>query len=1200
MSEKFFGQSMGNKEHIKQELDDAGISHPSEWRDAVHFEDEKGEESVIKKTESIEIIKTGEINNENWQKQLDTAFEQNDYELIKTLRKVRPQSAPKAELIEARMRELITTRPNQWVEVFGKIKSISSDVELDQTLVAEEFGKLFEKFAQEKGIAEQLKEFKRATGYTPPPEVVQTKYRSIFAGKKSYNFDTEDLIKDIKGLTGAQPDKAIFQEIVDAGDILQAKRIAQFFGVEVTSEMVQRSYEVQFEKNGSLDTYRMSELGEKPNQALVEKAYQRIIEKHGKNWMDSIKSLEQSTGVKPTFTGEQLRPVFEEYFSNGWYGQKGYVGVEHVTEMTGIKPPVDLVEKIAIKIVDGGHDYIDQGKKIKEGLDRLRESTGIDFTVPEFEIQERYQKAIADKQAHVISNLHGALGIRPSVDKETARQFMVGLMDETYHNPISELEKVFGVTFKATDEEIDTKQNENLTKLSFDKIAKIQELTGKTPDRAKIQEVVEQYAEKQFSQERNQYHPWDKGLKKVLEQFSVSILEDQIQSFYRRSVEGQSVDTTKIKEINELFGRQLPAELAQIAYKSLIQKGGYIISTIESVYQLSGNIKPELSAEEIYSYNLAQLEDGWPDHIEKLAKITGENPEFKQEDIQALYKKSILNGKAGRIASIKKFTGVGLGLDAETREYVSKKIQSDIETASTKEYTRTYNYDQKEFDTSALEQELKEAATLMQVTGIKPDEALVQAYYKKIFSEDPNWLSRLELMSKNLGISPSLSPEQIQERGQQLLESGRLESFEKLLKYGQFSYDQALVEKVYQSLLQKAEEWERKMNDRGGLSGGDAYTYEYFVDNFADRLSELQKMSGVEIGNDMLAQAFFRNMNTRSNRRSYNAVGNASEFLKEKFGKEIDSTLAQNIYSELFINGNLEAIGELKKKTGLIPEISLENVREKCDVLLQKRDFKILGTIKTLLNLEALPLTPEIVQAEYTKLVDNPKFATREDKDIEVFYSLYELTRVRPELSPEQAGLGYRKVMFASYDGSYDKFERVVGIPPTESDLQNQVYILLIQDYSTKDSVLKFTEKHKIKVSPEIAQKAVARRLEKITMGSVSSFIKNIKLIEEISETQIRLEADVVEKQVERIIQGHKPTEYSCTELDDLFQWFEENTGQKPSQKMIDLAYTQTLGQSISYAEGKDLKAWDWLKQKYGLPSPKAVQQIYFAQLASK
>ena len=71
---------------------------------------------------------------------------------------------------------------------------------------------------------------------------------------------------------------------------------------------------------------------------------------------------------------------------------------------------------------------------------------------------------MTDGKVRVISNLYDAFGIRPSVDKETARQFMVGMMDETCRNPIQELEKVFGVKFKATKAEIETdEQKKNLS-----------------------------------------------------------------------------------------------------------------------------------------------------------------------------------------------------------------------------------------------------------------------------------------------------------------------------------------------------------------------------------------------------------------------------------------------------------------------------------------------------------------------------------------------------------------------------------------------------------------------------------------------------------------------------------------------------------------------------------------------------------------
>ena len=132
-----------------------------------------------------------------------------------------------------------------------------TNVEFDIAVLSSEFSKLLEQFGNEKGILDQLKSFKGATGYNPSAETVQAKYRNIFAGKKAYSFNEEDLIKDVRSLTGVQPDKEIFQEMVDRGDILRAKKFSPIFGIEITSEIIQQAYEAQFAKNGYLDTSRM-------------------------------------------------------------------------------------------------------------------------------------------------------------------------------------------------------------------------------------------------------------------------------------------------------------------------------------------------------------------------------------------------------------------------------------------------------------------------------------------------------------------------------------------------------------------------------------------------------------------------------------------------------------------------------------------------------------------------------------------------------------------------------------------------------------------------------------------------------------------------------------------------------------------------------------------------------------------------------
>jgi len=80
------------------------------------------------------------------------------------------------------------------------------------------------------------------------------------------------------------------------GDIVNAKKIAQFSGEEVTSEIIQRAYEAQLEKNGYVDSGTNSRDGELPNEDLVTRSYYRIVESHRNNWINVIESLKKQLG----------------------------------------------------------------------------------------------------------------------------------------------------------------------------------------------------------------------------------------------------------------------------------------------------------------------------------------------------------------------------------------------------------------------------------------------------------------------------------------------------------------------------------------------------------------------------------------------------------------------------------------------------------------------------------------------------------------------------------------------------------------------------------------------------------------------------------------------------------------------------------------------------------------------------------------
>jgi len=1188
MRERFFEQrERVNKkvEAINRELSDAGISDPSEWRKALDLETplerEEGLEQDGRSLEKIKAkseIQAGAIDGRHWQRQLDVAFEQGNFSLIQTLQRVRPDNIPNPELVRNKLNDLVISRPSRWEETYRTIREVSN-LEADPTVVEGEFTKLLEQLGKEKGILEQLKAFKQATGHTPSAEQVQQKYRNIFAGRKSYSFDTEDLIKDIKGLTGAQPDKIIFQEVVDTGDILQAEKIAPFFGEEVTSEMIQRAYEAQFEKNGWLDIHHLSKIDEKPNPELVQRAYQKIIEKHGNGWMDSVKSLEQATGIKPVFTEEEMRPIFEEYFQNGWYGQKGYIGVEHVTELTGIKAPVDLVEKTALKIVDSGHQYINQGKAIKEGIKKLQESTGVEFEIPESEIQDRYQKAMADKEPHIITSLYGVLGIRPNVDKEEARQFMVGLMTETHHNLIPELEKVFNIRFKATDEEIESKYDEMFDNNNFDGLTRIQELTGKTPDQEKLQVAVQRHVEQQFTKERNQYHPWDKGLKKILEEFSVSIPEDQILSFYRRSVEGESVDTTKIKELNELFGLHMPAGLAQISYKRLIQKGGYI-SALESVHQLSGGVKPDLSAEEIYAFNLALLENGYTSSIEKLAKITGISMPFKPEDILALYKKLILGGKAWRIEDIKELTGVELELDADMIQHVSQKIQNSIGIAASKEYITLETQHGKQFNTRTLEQDLGEAATLIWVTGIKPDDGLVQAYYQKIFSEDSNWEPRLEIMTKSLGIAPSLPPELLQAKGEQLLEQGALRGFQHLQEYGQFTFTPEIAEKAYTGLLatnRRHDEYDRAR---------------YYNNDWIDRIKQLQKLSGIPPTEAQLAEIFFHisqdGLITGS--RYSEGVEKTIKFFAENFQTKITVGMVKDIALSYLSQRDTDNLKKFIEKVGIVPEFSDDDLIHHVNRLLEEKKIDTLASLKQTMKLANLPVTEAVVQGAYQYFSSQEDFGKENSRSLQAFKQVFELTGIPANLPPEQVDQIYKSTRFAEWQ----KLNEVVGGLPSQEIVQYKY----LQFFTGRHHGL---DKNIAAVHTLTNQSPKAETISKALEHFASEGkIEEMSNIVKIVGGQPTMNPESGQNAYRKIMgQGEEKLIIAINFLNDV-------CGIRPDSETMYQIYLNIFGRiyyknAYEGADGKRMypQFWDYLVKKFGKPDSEIVQRIYLAQLAA-
>jgi hypothetical protein len=1196
MRERFFESGrMHNKAAIKRDLEDAGIDHVDQWQEALDID-----HSIQKIEDEKHLVKVGTIDDALWQEQLDSAFKKGDYALITTLRRVRPQSVPDERIIKSKMNELVMSQSKKWADDFSQIQFLFK-VAADQHIVHDEFGKLLEKYGTEKGVLDRLNELKRVTGYLPTAEQVQAKYRDVFKnGLKYSSLKIPDLVRNIKNLSGIQPDMSIFQEVIDSGDVVKVAELAPLFGVEDINEMAQQAYENDFAKNGCLDFVKVRAVGKMPTPDLIQRIYQRIVADQRQDWPDQIKYVERETGIKPVYSVEQLQPIFSKFLSNGWYGKSGYVGVKDIIEMSGMLPSEELVLKTALELIDYvlHHEVkiVNSGSDITERLNRLRENVGRDFQIPESEIQARYVSAMSNKNWQAVINLYGAFKIKPKIEHETARRFMVEYIDELGENPLPKLEEIFGFKLQATPEEIASKQDSDLEEYEFDKIAQIRITTGKKCPKSKLKTALAKLLEIEATtppHDRTTYEKnWQDKIRKHLKQFALTFNPETVVAVYNALAQNEVVYAENFSKIFELTGVPLPSDLAQRVCKKILspdyvtygtsqRKTSYnypVQDALSVVYGIS-LVRPAVSREDVQLFYISELKSNSYNAdrgIRAVSEITGIQPQWNPAEVQSLYKHLILNSKEDSVKSIHTITGISPVLDTETLAYVLGKLESSIETVGAIDYQRE-------------EHRLWSAiATIKKMVGstyVRPNTQRLQTVYTEILKNDPYWQVKISQLAESTRVVPKIPREHIQVRGEQLLQNGDTRAFQQLLKYGNFLYTPTIIEKTYAALLAASQPYDTQ--NTGNLT---------YNENWVEDIRKFKEMSGTAPTNVQLNELFGRLVADSKFVRKC-TMGGVLHFYTTEFGTTISQEHAQLAYKELFATGNLIGIEEVKKKIGIAPEIPTDIMREKCNFWLKSRDFQTLKYVKLLFGLDKMPISPELVQAEYHNLIKSPAFADSSHKDSKIFYMLFDWTGIRPEFTPEQLSMAYQKVLAAATDGNYDAFERVVGVPPTAIDLQKRI-ITWMDRYGQKENIVKFIARNIVVQTPETISNLCLHILEKAHPTGVSSVTKSLKLIEDVFKTRVRLEANSVEGFFVKFLETDKDIK-----LDVLFPWFEELTGQKPSQNLVDSAYKITLGKKIfndsKEGDGRFEAVWDWLKKRYGLPSKEAIQAVYLAELSS-
>ena len=1189
----FEAKQINTIQAIQRDLKDAGINHPDEWRKALDLDTPLAGEArldIEQVEQSKTQIKTGKIDNESWQRHLDTAFKQNNYALIKTLQRVRPDSFPSLDVVRGSLNQLAVSRPRDWVQKFQQVRSLLK-IEADPAILSAEFGKLLERVGQEKGIIGQLQTFTSVTVYKPDPEVVQTKYRALLAGKKSPGFETETLFTDLKNLTKVKPDSSIFYEILKQGDIIRAKEVAPLLGVEITSEMVQGYYKDAFERNGYMDTYLIAKIGEKPRAELVQRAYQKITEKQVGPWIDSIRRLSAATGVKPIFTEEHVRSFIKKCLDRDWDD-----GVKEIVELTGIKPDANSVKAAALKIIDDKNTSMDKGKTIKAGIKHLSESVGIQFEITESEIQDRYQKAITDKKPHILVNLYGAFDIKPSVDKETARLFMVELMDNAYCDDyIPELELVFGVKFNATPEEVKVKQDKNLEEFNFYQIETIEKITGKAVDKQEIATTLARWLEQEASipSHKRAYYDtrWEEEIKRWLDRFGVVIPPEVAKKIYTGLVQTETYYSDNLTKVHQLSGVPIPECLVQQAYQrflspdytytaetgdGVIQGLGTVSDAFKKLLKISG-VKPEIPDDQLQNFyrsclDYAPLSGRGVDSLQKMAEITGVKPQFAPRDIQEYYKQLVLSGREFHIRTVREATGIELQLDEETIAHISRQIAAGIEKARPGDY-------EKKFDANSFQADLGDVRSLVAVTKIMPDVDKLQSVYSEILIRDPFWIGKIILLVRATGIKPVFTPEQLQAKGEQLVAQSLFHEFEHLPSYGEFTITPEAAAKAYDTLLAM---------------------YNKHDDDWVDRIKRFKKISRVDPTEAQSAEIFSHILQDgRIARNSYgDGVEEKIKFFDENFQMEITGEMAKNIAISYLARGDVNGMKKFVEKIGITPKLTEEDLIPHVNRLLETKELKSLADIKQEMKLARIPAGEIAIQRAYQHFASQADFGEEKSESLSAFIQIFELTGVPANFSAEQIDRVYKTSRFAEWQ----RLNEITGALPGNEVIQSKYLQFLTGGHSDLDKnieAIRTLTGHSL--SAEIISKALERFASE---GKIWEMAKIVHLVG--GNPTINPESG--QKAYRKIIEqfNNRGSIYWGGGKNKALSLLNDTLEIRPDGETIYQLYAKTLGVTDyeNPHDGPDGNRinppfWEFLFRKFGKPEPEVVQRLYLAQLTA-
>lgn len=1208
MSERRFVQSMSTKKHIQTELDDLDIIDPVDWREAVDMNtpleshDKLQKRVNQNKRQKTELeVSHAEIDDTSWQRQLDMAFEQDDYELIKTMRRVRPDSLPSSAVLITRLSELVVSRPDQWTEKFKKIRNLAK-LEPDPNVLKREFEKLLEHFD-----TKTLKEFLETTSYKPDTEVIQAKFRDIlYSGR----LDVENEMSDLKSLTGIKPDISLFNEIMIRGD-RNLTKIASIFEIEITegmisnaaesaNERIQKSYEELFIKQGYLDVSRILRIGVQPSPELVQRAYQKIIEHWNSYSTDKILELKKATGIEPVFTEEQVRSYFESF----WHERGPFNEILNINEKLGLKPDAKLVLVWVCRLIDR-YCFIrfHNGKDTRDTIEWLIKNTIGAIKIPDIEIQTRYQKAIVEKNFYAIINLYDALDISPSIDKETVRQFMLDCLGRMSTNEISALEKIFGIKFELTAEEFKTKQDEMLAQSKFYSLMILNEFSNAEVDKQKLQTAMLHFLTEKINVPEK-IGMWKADIQKYLSFFDITLSTEMVFTIYDNVISNEQIYRDNLEAIYQITGIKIPETLAYKAYEKVLAPD-YVTSgkieyhdrkydieykigeTFDTIYQISG-IRPQISFEKVQLFYQRKLKESDFIAIDKISEITGIQPVFDSDEINQLYKENILvqDPHVYYIKRLKDYCGIEIKLDEETINYILNYFEIQIQKICSdyfrKEITDVY------FRRDHLKRYLGKISELVSLTGLEINFERLQTAYLDILNNDPFFSQTIKVMIEILGIQPLFDQKQLQVRGNQFLENGDLNGFTQLQSFGNIELIKESSQAGFNVLVSTIRKYDQRDNN---------YYYEY---GWVENLKKFIDVTGIVPTESQLAEIFSnisRDTRLAQAHQIDDRIDKIIKLFSENFQTEITPIIARDIVLLYIVRGSISYMKSFVQKTGIIPELTEMELLPYTNNWLKEKELVALSHLKESLKLNYIPVTENIAQETYQYFALQEDFGQEKGESLSSFVHVFYLTGIRPNLPREIIDKIYEKAPFKEWE----RIKKVIGELPGDQEIQNKYLKLLI---NLRWGVFEDIKAIQTFSDQSIATETITKALEFYALkGNFELMMKIIDIVGGKPIISHEVGQIACMKFIETSISKYGLEYGFAKKMDFLF----DTLGVKPEGEALYQLFLKTLGWRYdgdyfkrldADANGKKYQWWDVIIQRFGQPDSEIVQRIYLSQLS--